>query len=78
MFNMEIIGLLAACIVAFSFLLKGEFMLRLVNSIGSIFFVIYGIGIHAWSVALLNGLVIIVNIIKFYKYKNKVLTSDKL
>lgn len=69
--NIEYLGLLATTIIAFSFICNGEFRIRLINSIGSVLFVIYGLSIHAWSVAILNSLVIIVNIVKFYKYKKK-------
>lgn len=60
----EIIGLAASCLVLLSFLLKGEKKIRLVNSIGCIVFIIYGILINALSVWLLNIITLIVQIVK--------------
>ena len=70
-FEIEWVGLLAATIVALSFCCNGELKIRLVNSIGSVLFVIYGLTIHAWSVALLNSAAIVINIYKYYQFKNK-------
>lgn len=70
--NIEILGLIATSIIVLSFCCNGELKLRLVNSIGSVLFVIYGISIHAWSVAILNSLAILINIYKYYQFrKNK-------
>ncbi len=69
----EIIGLIASCFVLLSFLQKGEVKIRIINCIGCIIFVVYGILINALSVWLLNGITLIVqivNIIKLHK-KNK-------
>ena len=60
----EIIGLAASCFILLSFLLKGEKKIRLVNSIGCIAFIIYGILIDALSVWLLNAVTLIVQIVK--------------
>lgn len=60
----EIIGLVASCFILLSFLLKGEKKIRLVNSIGCIAFIIYGILIDALSVWLLNAVTLIVQIVK--------------
>ena len=59
--NYEIIGLLATLLTLFSFLVKGEAKIIIINAIGCVFFVIYGLLIHALSVLLLNGIVLIVN-----------------
>ena len=60
----EIIGFAASCFILLSFLLKGEKKIRLVNSIGCIVFIIYGILIDALSVWLLNAVTLIVQIVK--------------
>ena len=68
--NIEILGTIASVIVLISFLMKSEKKIRLVNIIGAIIFVIYGIGINAFSVWFLNGslcLVHIYRLIKLYK-----------
>lgn len=67
--QIEILGLVATVIITLSFCCDGELKIRLVNSIGSILFIIYGLYLHAWSVALLNSAVILINIYKYLKYK---------
>lgn len=62
--NYEIIGLIATFITLASFLVKGEAKIRLVNAVGCIFFVIYGLCIGAFSVWLLNGVIFFVNLYK--------------
>ena len=60
--NIEILGTIASVIVLISFLMKSEKKIRLVNIIGAIIFVIYGIGINAFSVWFLNGSLCLVHI----------------
>ena len=57
----EILGYVAMIFVAGSFLLKDVTKLRLVNSIGAICFVIYGLLIGSIPVAGLNVFVVCVN-----------------
>lgn len=67
--NQEIIGITASVIVLISFLMKGEKRIRLINIIGALMFVIYGISIDAFSVWFLNGVLCIIHLYKlFYKY----------
>ena len=63
----EIIGIIASLIVLLSFAQPNEIRIRLVNSIGSTLFVIYGILIGSISVWFLNGVCVIVNAIKILK-----------
>lgn len=65
--NYEIIGTCASLIVLISFLMKGEKSIRLVNIIGAILFVIYGIFIGAFSVWFLNGALVLIHIYKLIK-----------
>lgn len=65
---MEILGIIATIIVLISFLMKGENKIRVVNIIGAICFVIYGLSIKAFSVWLLNGILVLIHI---YKLINK-------
>ena len=62
----EIIGIVATLFILISMCFKtlsfwGSFWLRLLNIVGSIFFVAYGILIPALSTAILNGALILVN-----------------
>jgi hypothetical protein len=71
--NFEILGTLASIIVLISFLMKSEKKIRLVNIVGAIIFVIYGIGINAFSVWFLNGslcLVHLYRLIKMFQIEN--------
>lgn len=65
--NYEILGTIASIIVLISFLMKGETKIRLINIIGAICFVIYGIMINAFSVWFLNGMLCIIHIYKLLK-----------
>ena len=62
----EAIGIIATLLILFSMLfrtttLKGDIRMRALNLVGSIVFTIYGILIPAYSTAILNGALIIIN-----------------
>jgi len=63
----EIIGILAGIFVLISFKLSGERKIRLVNIVGALLFVIYGIMIGSISIWLLNVLLIIIHGFKLIK-----------
>lgn len=65
--NYEILGTIASVIVLISFLMKDERGIRKVNIIGAFVFMIYGLGIGAFSVLLLNGILLIIHIYKLLK-----------
>lgn len=58
----EILGTLASIIVLISFLMKGEKKIRIINILGAIMFVIYGILINAFSVWFLNGALVFIHL----------------
>lgn len=60
--NYEILGIIASTLVLISFLFKKERSIRLVNILGAIMFVIYGLLINALSVWLLNGILIFIHL----------------
>lgn len=62
--NIEILGTIASIIILLSFLMKGETKIRIINILGALIFVIYGISVNAFSVWFLNGMLIIIHIIK--------------
>jgi len=64
---MELLGIISTLFVLASFVLSGEAKIRRVNIIGSVLFVVYGIGIGALSVWLLNGALIFIHIFKLIK-----------
>lgn len=75
MSSAEILGLIASAIVLASFIPKNNLVLtRIINSVGALLFVIYGIWINAWSVWILNSCCFALNlyyIIKYFVKKNR-------
>lgn len=61
---MEWIGIFASIIVLISFLFNNIKIVRIINIIGCLFFVIYGININAFSVWFLNGTLAMIHIVK--------------
>lgn len=57
----ELLGYAATTLVAISFLLKDVVKLRMLNAVGCVCFVIYGVLIGAMPVALLNTLIVLIN-----------------
>ena len=68
--NYESIGILASIIVLISFIAKGENKIRIINIIGALVFVIYGLLINSFSVWFLNGILVIIHL--YYINKNEV------
>lgn len=64
--NPEILGFLASFIVLASFILRGEKKIRLVNILGALCFVVYGLMIHSWSVAFMNAALVLVHLFQFW------------
>ena len=58
----ELIGYLASFVILIGFTFKGESKIRTINMIGSLLFIVYGLLIKAYPVALLNALTILVNV----------------
>lgn len=57
----ELLGYIATILVAASFLLKDVIKLRLVNAIGAVCFVVYGVLVETYPVVLLNAFLACVN-----------------
>lgn len=68
---MELLGTIASVIVLISFLMKGERNIRIINILGALIFVVYGVMINAFSVWFLNSGLIIVHIYYLYKFYKK-------
>lgn len=67
----EGLGLMASLLVFISFIFKEEYQIRLINIVGAILFVIYGLLINSLSVWFLNGGLVIVHIYYLYKHYKK-------
>lgn len=65
----EILGIIATLFVLAAFMLNDVKQIRIVDLIGAILFVIYGILIHSLSVSLLNGILVIIHLYKLIKRK---------
>ena len=72
-FWLEMLGYLGTVLVAISLMMPSLVRLRLINSVGSVVFVVYGILIHAYPVAALNGFIFCINafhLIRMYRQKD--------
>ncbi len=69
--NPEIIGYLASFLVAISFLFKDLTVIRWVNLVGCIFFVVYGYFIDSMPVMLTNIFIVVVQIYYLFIAKSK-------
>src|SRR5574342_68534 len=56
--QIEVIGYLGSILVAISLMMKSLVRLRLINLFGALFFTVYGILLRAYPVAILNGLIV--------------------
>lgn len=65
----ELIGILGTVLILIGFLSDSEKKIRLFDMAGSILFVVYGIMIAAYSNILLNGILVIVHIVKLKKMR---------
>ena len=65
--NIEIVGIIGTLFILIAFLQNGELSIRILDSIGAILFVIYGICIESFSTVLLNGILVIIQLVKIYK-----------
>ena len=68
---LEFAGFLATLLVFISFLFSDVKTIRILNLIGSIFFVIYGFGIGAFWTGAMNAGLIIVQIVKLIKLRKE-------
>lgn len=59
---LECVGYLASLLIALSLMMSSILRLRIINSLGAITFVVYGLAIHAYPVAFLNTLILVVNV----------------
>jgi uncharacterized protein with PQ loop repeat len=72
----ETIGYLAPAFLVLSFLFKDMVKLRLINSIGCVFFIVYGFLISAYPVVIANAIVVAINIYHLFFAKKQNIISD--
>jgi hypothetical protein len=74
----DIIGYIGMVLILYSFTITDMWKLRLVNSIGSIVWIIYGLGIMAGPTIMVNSCVLCIHLHWFYKNrKTKSDNNDK-
>ncbi len=69
--SMEIVGYLASVSVMTSLLMGNVVWLRIINTVGCVLFVIYGMAVEAYPVVLLNALCVFINIYHLIKLKKQ-------
>lgn len=67
--HVEWFGYLASLFVLMSFLMRNIIALRYVNTLGCMFFVIYGVLLNSWPIIITNAAIILVNL--YYLFLNK-------
>lgn len=71
----ELLGYIGMALVLYSFTIEDMRKLRLVNTIGSVFWILYGIGIWAWPTILVNSCVICIHLWWFIKNRGNRITN---
>lgn len=66
-FVLEVVGYIASVLVAVSLMMTSIIKLRIINLLGAICFVVYGMLISAYPVALVNFIIVIINIVNLKK-----------
>lgn len=67
----EWLGLVASIVVLISFLTSNQIKTRIINMVGCVIFVIYGLVLPAYSTAFMNFALLIVHIVFLTKYTIK-------
>ena len=68
----EWIGYAASAVIAISLLMIDVGKLRIINSIGCLLFVIYGLLVHAYPVAVANLIIVFINLYHLYKLNTEI------
>ncbi len=61
--GIEILGYAASVLVAASLTMRSVVRLRLLNLVGAVLFTLYGLVLHAYPVAAVNGFIAVVNVV---------------
>lgn len=72
-FLLELLGYTASGLIVIAMMMSSILWLRMINTVGAAAFSVYGLLIHAYPVALLNGFIVIVNIF----YLTRILRSKR-
>lgn len=69
--NWEIFGYIGTVVVLYSFLIENIYRLRFINSIGAMFWIVYGLGIMSTPTMVVNGCVLLIHSIWFIKHRKE-------
>lgn len=67
----EIIGMIGSGLVVTSFLFNDQKAIRIVNAIGGLFLIAYGILIDSASNIVLNSTLTVIHLVKLYKMRKE-------
>ncbi len=67
----DIFGYIGTIVVLYSFMIENIYRLRLINSIGSMFWIVYGLGIMAWPTIIVNSCVLMIHTRWFIKHRKE-------
>ncbi|MGX4599545.1 YgjV family protein [Faecalimicrobium sp. JNUCC 81] len=67
----EWIGYSASVLIVISLMMTSIIKLRIINSLGCFLFVIYGMYVKAYPVAMSNAVIILINIYNLYNLKKE-------
>jgi hypothetical protein len=73
--NTEYIGYVASGIVLLSFLMRKMIFLRIVNTVGCVFFIVYGMMLGSIPIILTNIAIVLINVFYLTK-RNKQISPD--
>ncbi len=74
MFNVALIewvGYAASLLIVISLMMTSIVKLRIINTIGCLLFVIYGVNVNAYPVVISNALIVLINIYNLYSLRKQ-------
>ena len=71
MISWDVFGYIGTIIILYSVVIENIFKLRLINSIGSVFWILYGIGIIAWPTIIVNSCILLIHTFWFIKHRKE-------
>lgn len=69
--NTEILGMIATAFIVIGFMFSSERKIRIINAVGAVLYVVYGILIHSYSNIVLNSILVAVHLYKLIQQKSK-------
>jgi len=67
----EWIGIAGSVLIIIAFSTKNEKSIRILDGLGAVLFIVYGILIKAWATVFLNSLLILVHLHRFIEMRKK-------